>query len=117
MAATLSRTLRLAVAVPAGFGLATCFHLVPFQRKTRVLDGVPPLYPTAQTWVREEAATSSSTPPGTGVGTRFHAVPFQCKAPSSPTAQMLAAETAATPYRMPLCLGTATTFHPVPSQC
>jgi hypothetical protein len=87
-------------APPAGLGLGTCFHAVPFQRRIKVL---PPAVPTAQALLADVAATPAREPPdpGDGLGTCVQEVPFHRRikvlAPLVPTAQALVADVAATP--------------------
>src|SRR5262249_23998826 len=118
-----------------GFGLGTCFHAVPFQRRIRVFASPLPLPkpPTAQALAAEVAVMplrpADPGVPGLGLGTCFHAVPFQCRikifAPepkglNSPKAQALVAEVAATPKRTLWVAegsGLGTCFHAVPFQC
>gem|GEM_PF-3168070 len=96
---------------PAGRGLGTRVHPVPFQPSIRVWP--KPSTPTAQALRAEVAATPSRMllPAGLGLGTRFHPVPFHrtirvFSPPTIPTAQALRAEAAATPSNQ-LELGTA----------
>ena len=74
----------MSVAPPAGVGLGTRFHAVPFHRRIRLVPGPHPqlMSPTAQALPADVAATplrKSAKPllaSGLGLGTRFHAVPF-----------------------------------------
>ena len=102
--------------LPAGAGLGTCFHALPFQAMISVLGLLveQPLQPTAQALLAEAAATPDRRlPAGAGLGTRFHAEPFQRRIsallPVEPTAQALLAEVAATPDRPPLTVTDAAT--------
>src|SRR5258708_39300045 len=69
-----------------GLGLATRVHLVPFQRRMRVLVPAGPLVelPTAHALPADVTATplrelSCAGPPGLGLATRVHLAPFQCR--------------------------------------
>ena len=104
---------------PAGVGLGTHFHTVPFQRRISVLQPrqVPArwsVYPTAQALPADVAATPlrKLSGAGAGLGTRFHAVPFQrtirVLLPAEPTAQALRADKTATPLKLPGVLNEAT---------
>jgi hypothetical protein len=65
-------------AAPAGVGLGTCVHPLPFHRSIRVRR-VLYVPPTAQASLPEVADTPKRKPPpaGVGLGTRFHPAPFQ----------------------------------------
>ena len=68
--------------LPAGAGLGTAFHDVPFHRRIKgCIDGVPQwLHPAAQARRAETAARPlRELPAGAGLGARFHDVPFQCR--------------------------------------
>ncbi len=121
---------------PAGVGLNTRDHAVPFQCKIRSpwLAGAKSA-PTAQALAGEVALTLNSGPTmelGPGAATRDQAVPFQCKISACgwaaephaesqycPTAQALVAEVALTLRSSELAagLGLATRDQAVPVQC
>jgi hypothetical protein len=118
--------------LPAGFGLATIDHAVPFQRSTSVR-GVMPLLasPTAKQLVVLAHETPKRSlfpaPAGFGLATIDQAEPFQRSmsvlaglTPDTPTAKQLVALGHETENRPgngePLGLGLATIDHTVPFQ-
>ena len=97
--------------VPPWLGLATTFHLLPFQRSVSVEDWGPPQkeVPVAQAFLLELALTpfsAASNPPGLGLGTWVQFVPFHrrvrvlVRLPSlyQPTAQASVPESALTDW-------------------
>src|SRR5262249_3448532 len=116
---------------PAGFGLGTRAHFVPFQCSIRVFGPLlAEKLPTAQALLAEVAATPASTLllPGAGAAFCTHRAPSQCRTSGMapvppenwPTAQASVAETASTPLRSLKSLpglGPAACVHIVPAQC
>ena len=109
----------------SGLGLGIRVHVVPFQRRIRVLPGplLGRVMPTAQALLAEVAVTPERLAgPGLGLGTCVQVVPFHRSISvlvpvlEKPTAQALLADVAATPASTapPAGLGLGTCFHAVP---